>query len=335
MDRCYRIIAAECCEPTAKQIAKLYPARYTFYPTKWNKFPDGTDHIEIGGFQPSNKLSGQHVIFLASFYNNDVTLSQFQVMIALLQSFIESLTIVLPYSPVGTMERVTVEGTVATANTYAFMFSNLPSCGRPTRLMVYDLHTLQNRFYVHGNTIASLQTAIPLLTQRISNTNIDTVAFPDDGAAKRFGTLFPDYPIIVCGKTRGENNSRKVVIQDGDVQGKNIVIVDDLVQTGGTLFECGKALKAAGANSVSAYCTHAVFPKESWKRFDTGGDRACFKKFWVTDSIPHQTRNLPTSSEDDDNVFEVLPLVNLIIHDLDHYITGNMSDYPDLGVTGN
>merc|ERR1719491_1600699 len=111
-------------------------------------------------------------------------------MIALLQSFIKSLTVVLPYSPVGTMERVTTEGTVATANTFAFMFSSLPRCGRPTRLMIYDLHTLQNRFFLHGNTIASLHTAIPLLVQRISNTNIDTIAFPDDGAAKRFGHLF-------------------------------------------------------------------------------------------------------------------------------------------------
>lgn len=332
MDRCYRIIAAECCEPTAKRMAEMDPARFSFYSTKWNKFPDGTDNIEIGGFQPSNKLSGQHVIFLASFFNNDVTLSQFQVMIALLQSFIESLTIILPYSPVGTMERVTTEGIVATANTFAFMFSNLPSCGRPTRLMIYDLHTLQNRFFLHGNTIASLQTAIPLLTQRISNTNIDTVAFPDDGAAKRFGTLFPNYRIIVCGKTRGENNTRKVVIQDGNAQGKNIVIVDDLAQTGGTLFECGKALMAAGAVSVSVYVTHAVFPNDSWKRFDTGGDRSCFKKFWVTDSVPKQSFKLQTSSKNDDSIFEVLPLVKLIMHDLDHYVTGNMNDYPDLGV---
>lgn len=332
MGRRYQIIAAKCCEPTAKQMGEMYPDRFTFHPTKWDKFPDGTDHIEIGGFHPSNKISGQHVLFLASFHNNDVTLSQFQVMIALLQSFIESLTVILPYSPVGTMERVTVEGTVATANTYAFMFSSLPSCGRPTRLMVYDLHTLQNRFFLHGNTIASLQTAIPLLTQRISKTEIDTIAFPDDGAAKRFGNLFPNYLIIVCGKTRGENDSRKVVIQDGNAQDKNIVIVDDLVQTGGTLFECGKALKAAGASSVSAFVTHAVFPNNSWERFATGGDRACFEKFWVTDSIPNQTCQLPTSGKDGDNVFEVLPLVKLIIHDLDHYVTGEMSNYPDLGV---
>lgn len=93
--------------------------------------------------------------------------------ITLLQSFIESLTVVLPYYPVGTMERVVTEGQVATAATYAKMFSSLPHCGKPTRLMIYDLHTLQNRFYVHDNAVASLQTAIPLLIDRLKSTDIE------------------------------------------------------------------------------------------------------------------------------------------------------------------
>ena len=136
------------CKHSLTTFLQNYPDRFTFHETSWNKFPDGTDNIEIGGFTPDNLISGEHVLFLASFHNNDVTLSQFQVMICLLQSFIESMTVVLPYSPVGTMERVVKEGQVATAATYAHMFSSLPSCGRPTRLMVYDLHTLQNRFYL-------------------------------------------------------------------------------------------------------------------------------------------------------------------------------------------
>jgi hypothetical protein len=129
-------------------VLQKYPDRFSFHATKWGKFPDGTDNIEVGGFSPHNLISGEHVLFLANFHNNDITLSQFQVMICLLQSFLESLTVVLPYSPVGTMERVVNEGQVATAATYAHMFSSLPNCGRPTRLMVYDLHTLQNRFYL-------------------------------------------------------------------------------------------------------------------------------------------------------------------------------------------
>ena len=313
----YQIIAAPGCESLARRIEENYPDRFSFHGTKWNKFPDGTDNIEIGGFSPQNLISGEHVLFLASFHNNDVTLSQFQVMICLLQSFIESLTVVLPYSPVGTMERVVKEGQVATAATYAHMFSSLPNCGRPTRLMVYDLHTLQNRFYLSGSAVASLQTAIPLLKDKMEQEGIDCVAFPDDGAAKRFGAMFEDMNIetIVCGKTRGEGDTRLVTIQDGDATNRRIAIVDDLVQTGGTLFETGKVLKEAGAASVNAFVTHGVFPNESWRRFNKGGDRACFDKFWVTNSIPTVTDQLPV----EDGIFEVLDLMDLIIDDLDHY----------------
>jgi len=198
----YQIITSIGMEKLAQSICDKYPDRFMFHSTKWHKFPDGTDNIEIGGFQPINRLSGQNVLFLCSFHNNDVTLSQFSVMITLLQSFIESLTVVLPFYPVGTMERVIQEGQVPTANTYAQMFSNLPSCGKPTRLVVYDLHTLQNRFYLHGNAIASLQTTIPLLIEKIKTSNIDCVSFPDDGAAKRFSYLFKKlgYEIVTCGK---------------------------------------------------------------------------------------------------------------------------------------
>jgi hypothetical protein len=116
----YQILAAEAVEPLARRMAEKYPDRFTFHPTTWAKFPDGTDNIEIGGFSDrKNVISGERVLFLGSFHSNDATLSQFQVMITLLQSFIGSLTVVLPFSPVGTMERVTQEGQVATAATYA------------------------------------------------------------------------------------------------------------------------------------------------------------------------------------------------------------------------
>jgi phosphoribosylpyrophosphate synthetase len=206
---------------------------------------------------------------------------------------------------------------------------------------VYDLHTLQNRFYLHGtwalresetssspedgpyttlgNAVASLQTAIPLLKQRLRDTAVDCIAFPDDGAAKRFDSFFSDMDveIIVCSKRRGKDDDRTVIIQDGNATNRHIVIVDDLVQTGGTLYETGKVLKEAGAASVSAFVSHAVFPKESWKRFNKGGDRSVFEKFWVTNSIPTVTNQLPQ----EDGVFEVLDLMELIINDLDHFYT--------------
>jgi len=82
-------------------------------------------------------------------------------------------------------ERVDMEGKVATANTYSILLSNLPQSGRPNRLMMYDIHALQNRFYFHGATIPSLHTTVPLLLDKLSMTSTRTIAFPDEGAAKR------------------------------------------------------------------------------------------------------------------------------------------------------
>jgi len=120
-------------------------------------------------------------------------------------------------------------------------------------------------------------------------------------------------PLITCGKTRDplDPAKRTVIIQDGDATGKNIVIVDDLVQSGGTLFECGKRLIADGASSVSAFVTHAVFPNQAHERFMKGGDFEVFRKFYVTDSRPNTTNNLPK-----DDVFEVLELLPQIMKDI-------------------
>jgi hypothetical protein len=86
----------------AMRLQDLYPEKFKYFPIKWDKYPDGTDDITISGFLPKNEIVGEHILFFASFHNNDVTLSQMSVLIVLLQSFIASMTIVLPFFPVGT-----------------------------------------------------------------------------------------------------------------------------------------------------------------------------------------------------------------------------------------
>eukprot|EP00241_Pyramimonas_parkeae_P006808 CAMPEP_0114244866 /NCGR_PEP_ID=MMETSP0058-20121206/11574_1 /TAXON_ID=36894 /ORGANISM="Pyramimonas parkeae, CCMP726" /LENGTH=323 /DNA_ID=CAMNT_0001357847 /DNA_START=123 /DNA_END=1094 /DNA_ORIENTATION=- len=316
LEKHYELISCDACERWAVALQARHPKNFRYHKTQWKKFPDGTDNIKIGGFDPENQLRGSHVIFLASFHSNDATLSQLYVCIVLLEALIESLTIVLPFYPVGTMERVVVEGEVATANTLARLLSSLPPCGKTTRVMLYDLHTLQNRFYLSNHSVATLHSSVPLLLEELASFTMDDgekitcIAFPDDGAAKRFSYMFQGFDIVVCGKKR-EGETRKVAITDGDPANKHIVIVDDLVQTGGTLFECGKALKAEGAKNVACFVAHGVFPNSSWKKFARGGERSLFNPFWLTNSIPTGTDNLPTG-----DVFRVLDLLPQIVKDL-------------------
>lgn len=99
----YVLLCADSMIPFALRIVSLYPHRFKYIPIEFNKYNDGTDDITISGFTPENEIAGLDILFLASFHSNDVTLSQFSVLIVLLQSFIESLTIVLPYYPVATV----------------------------------------------------------------------------------------------------------------------------------------------------------------------------------------------------------------------------------------
>jgi hypothetical protein len=113
-ERKYVIIAGPGQEQRAHQLVASDPERFTYYPTRWDKFPDGTDHIIVGGFSPVNQIQGNSVVFLACFSSNDSTLSQLHALHMLSESFVESLTVVLPFYPTGTMERVDREGEIAT-----------------------------------------------------------------------------------------------------------------------------------------------------------------------------------------------------------------------------
>jgi phosphoribosylpyrophosphate synthetase len=143
----------------------------------------------------------------------------------------------------------------------------------PAKVMIYDIHALQVRFYFSDTVLPVLLTAIPLLKRVLAKRYVDpqkelVITFPDDGACKRFARYFEGYELVICAKVR-DGDKRVVKLKDGNVAGRPTLIVDDLVQTGGTLIECTHALRAAGATAISCFVTHAVFPRDSWKRFTT------------------------------------------------------------------
>ena len=153
----------------------------------------------------------------------------------------------------------------------------------------------------------------------------DIIAFPDDGAQKRYKNVFfklfkthntgsGDFEsycqtrMIVCAKQR-HKDKRKVVIKEGlqNIDGKRIIIVDDMVQTGGTIISCAKLLRSKGAKRVDAFVTHGVFPKRSWQRFLSDD----IDHFYVTDSIPKNA----TLPKEKFTVLSIAPIVRYLALD--------------------
>lgn len=274
----------------------------------WKKFPDGFPNIFVHGVE---ELKGCHIAFLASFGSAGEIFEQMSVLCSLQQYAPQSVKILLPFFPVGTMERVDKEGEIATARTLARILSAVPPCrGGPMDLVIYDIHALQERFYFGDNVVPVLESAVPLLKKKLAQfggTTTWTIAFPDQGAFLRYARAFKDFDTIICMKVRS-GESRKITVKEGSAKGKHCVLVDDMVQSGGTLLECGKALLGLGAESVSAFCTHGVFPKGAHKKFIDGP----FRKVWITDSCPAQAELV-----DGQGPFEVLSLATLIASAID------------------
>jgi phosphoribosylpyrophosphate synthetase len=200
--------------------------------------------------------------------------------------------VIVPFFAVGTMERIDEYGQVPTALTLAKMMSATPLAAHgPTQFVIFDIHALATQHFFGDSIQVRLKSCIPLLHDalvKLPDVDKVVIGFPDEGARKRFkGKLDAFGEPIVCIKKR-EGDVRKITIQEGEPAGRHVVLVDDLVQSGSTLMEAAKALRAAGAARVSAYVTHAVFPKEAWRRFlpPEDGTRPVIETFYITNSVP-------------------------------------------------
>ncbi|KAJ4460207.1 putative Ribose-phosphate pyrophosphokinase 4 [Paratrimastix pyriformis] len=282
----------------------------------WGEFETGWPNIH---FEAGDSIYGRHAVFLTSFYKPTNIFQQISLAIALPRNHVKSLTVVVPFFGPGTMERVEEEGVLASAETMAKMLSApmpLTSSG-PTTIIIYDIHALQERFYFTDNVRVLLVSAIPTLMSYIKQDGRKTVlVFPDDGAAKRFGKRVT-LPYLVCGKVR-ERDERFIRILDGNNIGLDtsklrlratdpdvgsifteedrdaqFLIVDDLCNSGATLVRCAEALRLNGARRINAYCTHAVFGNDSWRKFTEGGQwHDVFDRFIVTNTIVETTEKL-------------------------------------------
>ena len=256
----------------------------------WKSYADNTPDIKMNA-ETVKRIRGGKVIYFAYFSFNEPNVTSIITQLLFLNSLnhygVSEINIVLPYFPVGTMERIVGEGEVPTAFSLAHMLNMIPSGASKNNLYIFDIHALCSRFFFHTNTIPILISMMPNFINEIKsisgkNDGTSIIVFPDDGAKKRFEKLVdPTIKTVTCSKTR-VGDKRKIRIDAGlehfnnkenkKIVGKiNLYLIDDLVQTGGTLVETFKGLfeqldeMCYNLENINCYSivTHSIFPDES------------------------------------------------------------------------
>lgn len=245
-------------------------------------FPDGERYLRV-----AVDCWGRDVVLLGGAPRDLDWLEIYDLGCAISRAGARSLSIVMPYFGYATMERAVKPGEVVTAKTRARLISAIPSCDAGTRIFLFDLHTDGIEFYFSDSHVTRHLYGAPLITQAVRELMGDrpyVLAATDAGRAKWVQSLARGLgvePAFVYKERRGDGVG--VTGINADVSGREVVIYDDMVRTGSSLVQAGRAYLAAGASKVHAVASHLVLPGDSLEKIRKA---SVFTTLLGTDSHP-------------------------------------------------
>jgi ribose-phosphate pyrophosphokinase len=241
------------------------------------------DRFSDGEFSPAfdESIRGCDVFIIQSTFAPSDNLMELLLLIdAARRASAHYITAVIPYFGFARSDRKD-KPRVAIA---AKLVANLLTAAGVTRIMTMDLHApqIQGFFDVPVDHLDASSLFVPYI-ESINLPNM-TVAAPDMGGVHRargFAKYF-NADMVICDKQRKKANEIAGMTVIGDVEGRDIVLIDDLVDTAGTLTKAAEMLFDKGATSVRACCTHPVLSGKAYERIENSK----LTELIVTDTIP-------------------------------------------------
>ena len=269
-----KIFACSQSEAVAKDIAKHFGVKLGNVIT--STYSDGE-------FQPSfeESVRGRRVFIIGSTNPTTKNLMEMLLMLdAAKRSSARHITAVLPYFGWARQDRKDKPRVPIAAK----LVANLLETSGATRIITMDLHADQIQGFFEKPVDHLF--ASTLFLPHLKELNLDnlTIASPDMGGSKRAYAYAKalESDVVICYKQRAKANVISHMELIGDVTGKNVVLVDDMVDTAGTLSKAADMMIERGALSVRAICTHAILSGNAYDRIENSK----LEQLIVTDSIP-------------------------------------------------
>src|SRR5690554_3423532 len=242
-----------------------------------------TSTYSDGEFQPSyeESIRGTRIFIIGSTHPGPENLMEMLLMIdAAKRASARHITAVLPYFGWARQDRKDKPRVPIAAKLVAKM---LETAGA-TRIITMDLHADQIQGFFEKPVDHMFASTIFLPYLRSLNLQDLTIASPDMGGSKRAYAYskFLESDVVICYKQRSKANVISHMELIGDVTGKNVVLVDDMVDTAGTLTAAANLMMERGALSVRAICTHPILSGNAYEKIENSH----LTELIVTDSIP-------------------------------------------------
>lgn len=245
-------------------------------------FPDGERLLRI-----AEDVDGEEVVLVGGTTDELATLELYDLATGLVTHGARRLTLVVPYFGYSTMERSTRPGEIVTAKARARLLSSIPPASYGNRMLMLDLHSEGIPHYVEGELRAFHLYAKEIVraAARAYGEDDFVMACTDAGRAKWVESLANDLGVTAAFifKRRTSGTETEVLSTSARVEGRTVVIYDDMIRTGGSLIKAAQAYRDAGATRMIAIATHGLFPGEALKRIE---DAALFDYVVITDSHP-------------------------------------------------
>ena len=239
-------------------------------------------HFADGEFAVSyeESIRGSHVFLVQSTFPNSDNLMELLLMIdAAKRASAKSVIAVIPYFGWARQDRKDKPRVSIGAK----LVADLLSVAGIDRLITMDLHADQGFFNIPVDHLYASAVFLPYI-QSLHLEDL-VIATPDVGGSKRASTFskYLGVPLVLCNKSREKANEVASMQIIGDVKGKNVVLIDDIVDTAGTITKAANIMLEAGAASVRAIASHCVMSDPASFRVQESG----LTEMVFTDSIPY------------------------------------------------